>query len=340
MTTKLSIPCALTVHWTANGLGRSSHGGLKIRRSGLFGRERVEDTTPVVPPARLSRLHNLSVGLAAAESGDRSTPGVGPEEPRAVKADIPSTGPTTVPGWTADDLPPVPWKLDTTIVVFVCWLLGFYLAAYDIVPALLSQISSPWKESLGSSGMQAVRHLVLDVTQLSMTLGILFLALRKYHPRKLGLFAIRLSPVTAWLPVVLVGCCSFPLIHWIHKQIVALLGAPMPTADGSLISHATNLAKAMWFGVLAICAPLWEEIMFRGFILPSLWKRMHPIAAVLLTSLIFASVHFTREGFLPLLLLGMLFGAAYLKTVNLVPAIILHSLWNVGLLLHVIVNAV
>lgn len=80
--------------------------------------------------------------------------------------------------------------------------------------------------------------------------------------------------------------------------------------------------------------------MFRGFILPSLWKRMHPIAAVLVTSLLFASVHFTREGFLPLLLLGSLFGVAYLKTINLVPAIILHSLWNVGLLLHVLVHTV
>lgn len=330
MATKPSIPCALVLrlhHWTPGGPSHA-YGHGRLGRQQWAGH-------PVVQHARMKRTE---LGVAFAAERDGSAPVVGQEEPPG-ESTTARAGASNVPGWTAD-LPPVPWKLETTIVVFICWLLGFYLAAYDIVPALLSHMSSPWKESLGSTGMQAMRHLVLDVTQLSMTLGILFLALRKYHPRKLGLFAIKVYPIAAWLPVVLLGCCSFPLIHWIHKQIVALLGAPIPTADGSLISNASQLAKAMWFGVLAVCAPLWEEIMFRGFILPSLWKRMHPIAAVLVTSLLFASVHFTREGFLPLLLLGSLFGVAYLKTINLVPAIILHSLWNVGLLLHVLVHTV
>lgn len=75
--------------------------------------------------------------------------------------------------------------------------------------------------------------------------------------------------------------------------------------------------------------------MFRGFLLPSLSAHMPSWAAVASTALIFSLVHFTWEGFLPLLLLGLVFGGVYVRTRNLWPPILLHSLWNVALLLQI-----
>lgn len=94
--------------------------------------------------------------------------------------------------------------------------------------------------------------------------------------------------------------------------------------------------QALWFGVLAVCAPVWEEVMFRGFLLPSLARYLPAWAAVGATSLIFAAVHFSREGALPLLLLGCVFGAAYAATRNLLAPILLHSLWNCLLLVQLL----
>ena len=45
--------------------------------------------------------------------------------------------------------------------------------------------------------------------------------------------------------------------------------------------------QALWFGVLAVCAPVWEEVMFRGFLLPSLARYLPAWAAVGATCLIF-----------------------------------------------------
>ena len=101
---------------------------------------------------------------------------------------------------------------------------------------------------------------------------------------------------------------------------------------------ATWYVRATWFLVLAVCAPLWEEIMFRGFLLPSLAKYLAPGWAVAASSLVFATVHFTKEGFVPLLLLGCVFGTAYLKTMNLLPAVALHSLWNIALLTQILMS--
>lgn len=79
--------------------------------------------------------------------------------------------------------------------------------------------------------------------------------------------------------------------------------------------------------------------MFRGFLLPSLAKYLPRWAAVGATALIFALVHFSRDGLLPLLLLGCVFGAAYACTRNLLAPIALHSLWNVCLLVQLLTGA-
>ena len=94
--------------------------------------------------------------------------------------------------------------------------------------------------------------------------------------------------------------------------------------------------QALWFGVLAVCAPIWDELMFRGVLLPSLARYLPQWGAIAATSLIFGMVHFSREGLLPLLLLGCVFGAAYASTRNLLAPIVLHSLWNVCLLVQLL----
>ena len=107
------------------------------------------------------------------------------------------------------------------------------------------------------------------------------------------------------------------------------------TADQVLGASSWG-TQALWFGVLALCAPLWEELMFRGFLLPSLARCLPRWAALGATSLLFALVHFSREGLLPLLLLGCVFGGAYAATRNLLAPVALHSLWNVWLLVQLL----
>ena len=120
--------------------------------------------------------------------------------------------------------------------------------------------------------------------------------------------------------------------------MVQALGMQESLLGGTVEQIATAqdwAAHALWFGVLAVCAPVWEELMFRGFLLPSLFGRLPKWGAVLATALVFSMVHFTVEGFLPLLLLGVVFGAAYVHTRNLWPPILLHAAWNVILLAQI-----
>lgn len=118
------------------------------------------------------------------------------------------------------------------------------------------------------------------------------------------------------------------------------LPAPiLPACSGTaeqILGTSSWCTQVLWFGVLAVCAPVWEELIFRGFLLPSLARYMPRWGALATTSLLFAMVHFSREGLLPLLLLGCVFGGAYASTRNLLAPIALHSLWNVCLLVQLL----
>ena len=51
-------------------------------------------------------------------------------------------------------------------------------------------------------------------------------------------------------------------------------------------------------------------------------------ASLLLTSAVFAMAHFSLQRLIPLVLLGLILGAVYLRTRNLLAPVVLHSLWN------------
>ena len=80
------------------------------------------------------------------------------------------------------------------------------------------------------------------------------------------------------------------------------------------------------------------QAMFRGFMLPSLNKYMPQAAALLLTSAVFAMLHFSVQRFIPLVLLGVVLGVVYMRTRNLVAPIALHSLWNMYIFYNLLVR--
>ncbi|MFN3925761.1 MAG: lysostaphin resistance A-like protein [Pseudanabaenaceae cyanobacterium] len=124
------------------------------------------------------------------------------------------------------------------------------------------------------------------------------------------------------IPVVL----SFSILSQIilggkgggNPLLPILVDSPDPTAKWIL-----------WFTV-GICAPICEELLFRGFLLPSLSSYLPLWGAICLSGVSFALVHLNLADLLPLSLLGCCLGYVYWRSQNLWAAILFHSLWNTG----------
>ena len=96
---------------------------------------------------------------------------------------------------------------------------------------------------------------------------------------------------------------------------------------------------AVFLGVTAIAvAPLVEEVVFRGFIFPVLERRWGPVAAVLLTALMFTSLHVSQlwgswMAVSLILLVGLALSLVRALTGALLPAYLLHLAYNTTLCL-------
>jgi len=84
--------------------------------------------------------------------------------------------------------------------------------------------------------------------------------------------------------------------------------------------------------VTGVLAPIAEETIFRGFVLPTLTRWMPTPAAVLLSSGIFGLAHFAPRDTPQLIALGVVLGASYARSRNLLTPIFVHAAWNSGTL--------
>lgn len=79
---------------------------------------------------------------------------------------------------------------------------------------------------------------------------------------------------------------------------------------------------------VALVAPLFEEVLFRGTLLPFLARRWGWGFAILGSGLLFGAIHLQPAGLPTLSVLGVVLGAAVRTSGSLFAAVLLHALWN------------
>ncbi|MCL2140774.1 MAG: CPBP family intramembrane metalloprotease [Dehalococcoidia bacterium] len=95
----------------------------------------------------------------------------------------------------------------------------------------------------------------------------------------------------------------------------------------------------LWIAV-AVVAPIFEEVLFRGFIFVGLQRsRIGIVGTIIFTSLIWAMLHpYDLFGILSIVLLGIVFGVARYLTRSLWCTILVHIMWNVWALVSTMLD--
>ena len=129
---------------------------------------------------------------------------------------------------------------------------------------------------------------------------------------------------------------------------IASLGTILPSLwledHLSFLPDLTNGMKGMFgtpLGYLAIvvCAPICEEIVFRGAVIRALmnWKPNWKLAVVI-SALLFSIAHLNPAQMPHAFLLGLLLGWVFVRTGSVVPGIIIHGVNN--LTVYIIASSV
>ncbi len=86
----------------------------------------------------------------------------------------------------------------------------------------------------------------------------------------------------------------------------------------------------LYFYASMIAAPIFEEILFRGFIQSELMRGFRPAGAIFFSALIFALAHGVLFQSLFTFFVGLMLGWFYYKTQNLFVTMIIHIAFNVS----------
>ena len=98
---------------------------------------------------------------------------------------------------------------------------------------------------------------------------------------------------------------------------------------GQIMQPDSTAGYIFLFLAVVIMAPIGEEIVFRGFLQKFLEQHWKDITrAVLVTSLLFAMIHFNPFWTIQIYMLGIILGFLSWKTQSIIPSIILHSMNN------------
>ena len=208
----------------------------------------------------------------------------------------------------------VPWKpIDN-------WIGLLLLAVIDV--ALLIAAA----QGLGTQLAQNASLILVQLVYL-LPLVVIF-AYRRVNPKSLGFGMFEWSTLGLGCGLLI---ASYMIII-VHNVALMLLG--VDTQGEQILQLFAELDSPFWFILVGVIfAPIVEELFFRGFLFQGFRQKYGWINGGLLSSVIFGAAHLDLVALIPTFILGCLLAYMYHRSNSVWPGIILHILVNaMGLL--------
>ncbi|HEY9747401.1 MAG TPA: CPBP family intramembrane glutamic endopeptidase [Allocoleopsis sp.] len=231
-----------------------------------------------------------------------------------------------------------PWGGETIWQVLVLFFVGQFFVGQLALPLGLGILGI--NPASFDSRTQAIYILVVYALLVTVGLLVLYSSLKPFSPLPKDEGWFRISGRGNWfwwglggyfmaLPLVI-------LVSLINQQFWQGQGGSNPILP-IVLEGRDNVALVIFFLTASIAAPLFEEVMFRGFLLPSLTRYVPVWGAITISAFLFALAHLSLSEILPLMVLGMVLGFVYTRSRNLLAPMLMHSLWNSGTLLSLFI---
>jgi uncharacterized protein len=216
-----------------------------------------------------------------------------------------------------------PWDWE---IVWQVFMLGFFFVGQFLLPFIFGTLVSPGSLNMRGQGLYVfVSYALMSI----LTIGVLYLSIKSYLPLPADWFKFNWK--SNWLlwgiggylvatPIVIV-------VSILNEKIWQGQGGSNPLLQ-IVLEGKDSTALLLFFLTAAVAAPLFEEFLFRGFLLPSLTRYVPVWAAICLSGLLFGVAHLSLSEIIPLTTLGIILGIVYARTKNLLAPMLLHSLWN------------
>ena len=233
-----------------------------------------------------------------------------------------------------------PWQIAWRVIGWVVWIVAVWLLSSLMVSALIVFMRSSMGynalgDTIGSALMQVLQLVLMLVVAVNIPYRLgrnKLLTPAKRRAAKMKLLGIGRLPCKEDVLPWLLGVAGYYLLAFILTALASLV------LPDSLMTQEqyTGFSANSWGGailivfILAIITPIFEELIFRGFLLGKLQRLAGFWPAVIITSLLFAAAHGQVNVGLVTFVLSII--ACYLRKYT-------GATWA-GIGLHMVVNLV
>ncbi len=241
--------------------------------------------------------------------------------------------------WTVISKRKIDWKefksLDLNLLDMVLLISGGFVVLGEVISPIFSiTLVELFSTNLSTEIVQSLKIFLGYLFMAIPPLWIVFYQIKSKEGKfsfKKDYFQFNYSPIKY---SILQGVKGWLMIIPFVLMVSLLMNNFIDNQNGSnplleiVLNNNNYFAFILLFLTTTFLAPLFEEIIFRGVLLPILSRDFGIIIGITISSLIFALAHLSISEMPPLFVLGIGLGITRLISGRLSSSVVMHSLWN------------
>jgi membrane protease YdiL (CAAX protease family) len=228
------------------------------------------------------------------------------------------------------------WKVESKFRIWLKVILVWFGLYFVITSLSLFSVILMYAFDFSNSGLDLFAHISWLFSYLSI--GVLFYIAIILDGKQDYLTSLFNRPRLSKASLLIVFVLMVDFLLVLAYSFFYDLLFEIPNAELEFFADTSSandpLILFLIFVVLAICAPFFEEMIFRGYILDSLRRMYSDIAAIIISGVFFGFWHYAI--FDPLnffqvgqtMIGGFLYAWLRLRTGSIWPCIVCHFIWN------------
>ena len=241
--------------------------------------------------------------------------------------------------WTTISLKKFGWQeiksLDLELIDMVLLIAGGFVVLGEVVSPLFSiSLVEIFSKNISNELSQSLKIFFGYLFMAIPPLGIVYYQIKSLN----GEFTFKKDYLQFnFLPIkyaIIQGIKGWLTIVPFVLLISLIMNILIDNQNGSnplleiVLNNNNYLSFFLLFITTTLLAPIFEEIIFRGILLPTLSRDFGIILGIIVSSFIFALAHLSLGEMPPLFVLGIGLGITRIASGSLLSSVIMHSLWN------------
>ncbi len=223
----------------------------------------------------------------------------------------------------------MPTRIGTAArTLFVAVMYAVLYAVMQYAAAVLVGLSSGSVEKFGDT---VTENLFICTLAAIAAASVLYIALGLLRERPVSddIRFSGLSERTAVSAIIAaLGCRIAVSVYTVFAEKIPLLNDSLDSAPDTSTALDSPFKVVFGLFVMMIAAPVFEEILFRGFIQTELMRGLPAPAAIIVGAVIFAVAHGILFQAVFTFFVGLVMGFSYFRTGSLFSSIIIHIIFN------------